>query len=561
MTADSIARKWHDQLLRTDQVDHERAEAAVSTAYRAAGTAEPRHFLWCASPLEAVWAVLVLAGRSGSYSRAVYEDVERWKAGGAKLAEARARVARHLGIAEEEVEGYFGKPFYAADGSNRLTKRLADDSLNVWMARAGAGEDYLAADRGGPFKSLHDLEESLHFEGTKGGKASLVREGLETAGARHVAALGARSAHHRLYGHLAYIEVARDEALAAEGRFEPTELQRAMWAAYEACGMWWPCQNGTVFSERPVRATKAGERVAMQWTDGFVVGYTIREKHFTDGSAVPESPPSSAVADASVLLRPLPSDHDSRIPNLRATAPLPLFERYLAGEHEQVWADLVSLGEAVRTDAHAADALAVAYETMHRVEQNVRTLVSRLEGLGYSFVTPGRAGSFFGLRKPAAHRPWTPPVEGTWDRILELESAAGGPLPFSLRTFYEVVGEVNLLGRHPQIAPDGSDPAPDPLMVAGVEDAIASIDAWEGEERMIAISPDAVHKAGLSGGDPYHVIVPAPVADAPLEGEPHELTFVEYLRLAFRWGGFPGWEGAKRAPRDLERLSEGLLPF
>lgn len=561
MTADSIARKWLDQLLRTDPIDHARAEAAVVAAYRAAEMTEPRHFLWCASPLEAVWAVLVLAGRSESYSRAVYEDVERSKAGDAKLAEARDRVARHLGIAEEKVEGYFGRPFYAADRPNPLTKRLADDSLNVWMARAGAGDDYLAAHRGGPFKSLHDLEETLHFEGSKEGKASLVREGLETAGARHIAALGARSAYHRLYGNLAYIEVARDEALAADGRFEPTELQRAMWAAYEACGMWWPCQNGVVFSERPVRATKAGEKVALQWSDGFVVGDAIREKHVTDGSAVAECPPSSTVADASVLLRPLPSDHDARIAKLGATAPLPLFERYLAGEHEQVWYDLVSLGDAVRTDAHAADALAVAYETMHRVEQNIRTLVSRLEHLGYSFATPAPSSSFFGLSKPAAHRPWIPPAEGTWDCILKLETMVGGPLPLSLRAFYDVVGEVNLLGWHPGMAPDDNDPPPDPLVVSGVEDALASIDAWEGEGRIIALAPDALHKAGLSGGDPYFIAVPAPVADALLEGEPHELSFVEYLRLAFRFGGFPGWEGRQNFPGEMEVLREGLLPF
>ena len=47
----------------------------------------------------------------------------------------------------------------------------------------------------------------------------------------------------------------------------------------------------------------------------------------------------------------------------------------------------------MRRDPHAADALAVAYETMRRVDLNVRTLVERLRALGYRFGPPvGAAG-------------------------------------------------------------------------------------------------------------------------------------------------------------------------
>lgn len=63
---------------------------------------------------------------------------------------------------------------------------------------------------------------------------------------------------------------------------------------------------------------------------------------------------------------------------------LPLLDRYLAGEHEAVWRDLLALGDAVREDPHAADALAVAYETMGRVDANVRTVSSRLTQLGFT---------------------------------------------------------------------------------------------------------------------------------------------------------------------------------
>jgi hypothetical protein len=49
---------------------------------------------------------------------------------------------------------------------------------------------------------------------------------------------------------------------------------------------------------------------------------------------------------------------------------------------------------------------------------------------------------------------------------------------------------------------------------------------------------------------------------AVLQGEAHKLTFVEYLRLSFQWGGFPGWEKYENRPeKELAFLREGLLPI
>jgi hypothetical protein len=52
-------------------------------------------------------------------------------------------------------------------------------------------------------------------------------------------------------------------------------------------------------------------------------------------------------------------------------------ERYLVGEHEQVWAELVALGEAVRDEPVYSDALVVARETMRRARWNIETLIPR----------------------------------------------------------------------------------------------------------------------------------------------------------------------------------------
>jgi hypothetical protein len=76
------------------------------------------------------------------------------------------------------------------------------------------------------------------------------------------------------------------------------------------------------------------------------------------------------------------------------------------------------------------------------------------------------------------------------------------------------------------------------------------------------IAPDDLHKANTSGGDPYTITIPDPSADPPLQYEGHETTFVKYLRIAFQWGGFPGWDRSKNPPREaIAKLNEGLLPL
>jgi hypothetical protein len=127
-----------------------------------------------------------------------------------------------------------------------------------------------------------------------------------------------------------------------------------------------------------------------------------------------------------------------------------------------------------------------------------------------------------------------------------------------------MVGEVNFNGEHPSLAPRDSRILPDPLMVDPVEGALGWLENFDEEEgpKEVAIAPDALHKADISGGGPYVMRVPSPVADARLRDAPYEVDFVEYLRLAFHWGGFPGWEEAgASAPPEIASLREGLIAF
>jgi hypothetical protein len=70
-------------------------------------------------------------------------------------------------------------------------------------------------------------------------------------------------------------------------------------------------------------------------------------------------------------------------------------------------------------------------------------------------------------------------------------------------------------------------------------------------------------KAGVRGGGGLYCIeVPSPgVADGAF-GDWHNTSFVNYLRIAFRWGGFPGWERySERPEKELAYLADGLLPI
>jgi hypothetical protein len=65
----------------------------------------------------------------------------------------------------------------------------------------------------------------------------------------------------------------------------------------------------------------------------------------------------------------------------------------------------------------------------------------------------------------------------------------------------------------------------------------------------------------VSGGDPYEMSIPDLRADGELLNERHNLFFVEYLRLCFRYGGFPGYEGRDGVPSVLATLSAELIAF
>ena len=169
-------------------------------------------------------------------------------------------------------------------------------------------------------------------------------------------------------------------------------------------------------------------------------------------------------------------------------------------------------------------------------------------------------------KKPPLQDPavFCPPGKDTAKLLAKVEKMAGGPMPLSLRAWYEEVGGVSLMGSHPTLNTEGQPCAPDPLVMfpLGVALEMLGDQDGDGDGLFLDLSPDCLHKAETSGGGPYCMSVPDAVADGPLREEGHDTTLVAYLRLSFAWGGFPGWEGASDAPtKELDFLREGLLPI
>ena len=111
--------------------------------------------------------------------------------------------------------------------------------------------------------------------------------------------------------------------------------------------------------------------------------------------------------------------------------------RYHAGDREGVWEELRALGSGARDAATHADARAVAVETMRRARENVELLATRLRAMGFRFAYPDRVH--------------VPPNAVLLARLDAIERAAG-PLPLSIRAFYEEVGSVCFMGAHPRLA-------------------------------------------------------------------------------------------------------------
>jgi hypothetical protein len=270
--------------------------------------------------------------------------------------------------------------------------------------------------------------------------------------------------------------------------------------------------------------------------------------------------------------------------------------RYAVGEERAVWDELYRLDPRCPTpQAVWDDAVECVRLAMRRVRSNVETLVKSLHGLGHQFWYPADA-----------HRL---PCESDRGALDDLEALCG-PLPLTLRLFYEEVGSVDFRQSPDQLVKwmDEGRAQASPLQLLGEEDPLVVFPVTRlveeakktlprlsrlfteppGTSRLYCcLAPDECFKAGYGGGENYNLYLPEPAVDFPLVGAwtenadaclanedqypvhqhfgPSEF-FISHLRHCFQGGGFRGRSdletaGRRVAPQweELRRIAGGLL--
>ena len=238
-----------------------------------------------------------------------------------------------------------------------------------------------------------------------------------------------------------------------------------------------------------------------------------------------------------------------------------LLRRYEAGEFYAVWQEI---GSIPNLEGHLRDeVLSIAKAAMHRVARNADLLADRLSAAGWKPLSPDLAE----LRtRPSAE-----------DEVVfaQIAKTSGGPVPPTLLAFWKVVGGINFVWDYeggesvPDLGVDLPMDEMDPLCVDSARGITDLFEEWEEQKGhsdtfRIDLAPDHWHKANVSGGSPYAVLVPFLGADPIFTDERHALPFLDYLRLAFKWAGFPGLEDhAERGDvqRFVAKFGLGLEPF
>lgn len=244
-----------------------------------------------------------------------------------------------------------------------------------------------------------------------------------------------------------------------------------------------------------------------------------------------------------------------------------LIDRYRRGERGAVWHHLRRLGDRVRGPEHEEQARAVCEEMAHRARRNVELLVSRLQEQGYRFHTNDEAQQEV--------EPWAPASPGVAQELRTWAAGHVGALPLTLEYWAGIVGDVWLVGTHPQWADTA---AADPFVLeptgarygTGLPTSYFEddLDLWreqaEFEEDpgvfVLPLAPDHLHKANISGGAPYGIRLPDACADGVFVGEV-AMPFVDYLNRVFSHGGFPRSTSDPEAWRTRRGLAAGMLPL
>jgi hypothetical protein len=244
------------------------------------------------------------------------------------------------------------------------------------------------------------------------------------------------------------------------------------------------------------------------------------------------------------------------------------YSRYLDGEHEPVWKELIQCGSDVRSEPLRSDANAVAKVFAERGYKNLELLHNRLIDFGYQFDDPKSAlveasPADFGL------------IDNAEQEI--------GVLPLAVRAWYERIASVNFCQASTQLFSEAAN-VDERISVAGlgfnpvlvflcVPNCLALKQRLIVEEKEEGCDVSDWLKTLLPTGgwasncNPKGFHLPDARFDGALYDEGFgQVFFVQELRTAFSSGGFPYWQIMFRRKRFSSPLKRNpdfgrLLPM
>lgn len=218
-----------------------------------------------------------------------------------------------------------------------------------------------------------------------------------------------------------------------------------------------------------------------------------------------------------------------------------LYQRYLNGENKAVYNEILELGQTAFLPENRLEIEAILNETLTRVAHNLEVIYQELKSLGYLFRT-----------KPIyREKPLEKPLPNVDVLLKQLDKIAEpyGYVPLSIKKFYQIVGACDFVWDY-RINEKRFWDCADPIEIIGLDAIIPYITDGEWEEMMeevleenekpyLELAADYLHKDNISGGMPYSIaITKNPSIDGLFLFEPHNTTFIDYLRICFENCGF-----------------------
>lgn len=217
-----------------------------------------------------------------------------------------------------------------------------------------------------------------------------------------------------------------------------------------------------------------------------------------------------------------------------------LFIQYAkGGQEENVWEKIIQLGELALSEQYWSDVSQVMDECMERVLKNFVILKQELEGNGYIFENIGGLNLNYYIIKPNKE-------QINFSSLQNLMEEETGFIPFSLLFFYKKIDGVDFRGNFM----DWDNPYfLDAIVIYSIDefskinDGATSFRVNGKLKYRVLFSPDEFSKEDFSGDIGYGLELSGTQRiDNNVIGFGKTLSFIEYLRLCFKWAGLVGLE-------------------